>query len=56
MHGREGFTLAQYEAAVDLAMFLKEKEIGSVRVCMLSNFMGKHTCSAKTDQLVLFPQ
>ena len=33
MHGREGFTLAQYEAAVDLAMFLKEKEIGSVRVC-----------------------
>ena len=41
MHGREGFTQAQYEAAIDLATFLKEKEIGGVRVCTAFKFHGK---------------
>ncbi len=41
MHGREGFTQAQYEAAIDLANFLKEKGIGSVRVCTAFKFHGK---------------
>ena len=41
MHGREGFTRAQYEAAIDLAEFLKEKGIGSVRVCTAFKFHGK---------------
>ncbi len=41
MHGREGFTQAQYEAAVELATFLKEKNIGSVRVCTAFKFHGK---------------
>ena len=42
MHGREGFTQAQYEAALDLANFLKEKGIGSVRVCTAFKFHGKN--------------
>jgi len=41
MHGREGFTKAQYDAAIDLATFLKDKEIGSVRVCTAFKFHGK---------------
>lgn len=41
MHGREGFTQAQYEAAVDLASFLEEKSIGSVHVCTAFRFHGK---------------
>lgn len=41
MHGREGFTQAQYEAAVDLATFLRDKGIGSVRVCTAFKFHGK---------------
>src|SRR5258708_1697876 len=41
MHGREGFTQAQYEAAIDLANFLKDKKIGSVRVCTAFKFHGK---------------
>ena len=41
MHGREGFTQAQYEAAIDLATFLKDKGIGSVHVCTAFKFHGK---------------
>lgn len=41
MHGREGFTQVQYEAAIDLASFLKEKGIGSVRICTAFKFHGK---------------
>lgn len=41
MHGREGFTRPQYEAAVDLAKFLKEKNIGAVRVCTAFKYHGK---------------
>lgn len=41
MHGREGFTQAQYEAALDLASFLKEKNIGNVYVCTAFKFHGK---------------
>ena len=47
MHGREGFTQAQYEAAVDLATFLKEKGIGSVRVCTAFKYHGKTYVFAK---------
>ena len=42
MHGREGFTKAQYEAAVDLATFLKEKSTGAVYVCTAFKFHGKN--------------
>ncbi|MBI2023418.1 NgoFVII family restriction endonuclease [Candidatus Giovannonibacteria bacterium] len=41
MHGREGFTRTQYEAAIDLASFLKDKNIGSVHVCTAFKFHGK---------------
>lgn len=41
MHGREGFTRPQYEAAVELGSFLKEKNIGSVRVCTAFKYHGK---------------
>lgn len=52
MHGREGFTKAQYEAAIDLATFLKEKEIGSVRVCTAFKFHGKTYVFAKNGSAV----
>ncbi len=41
MHGREGFTRPQYDAAIDLANFLKEKEIGKVYVCTAFKYHGK---------------
>lgn len=47
MHGREGFTRAQYDAAIELATFLKEKNIGSVRVCTAFRFHGKTYVFAK---------
>lgn len=52
MHGREGFTQAQYEAAIDLATFLKEKEIGSVRVCTAFKFHGKTYVFGKNGEPV----
>jgi hypothetical protein len=52
MHGREGFTQAQYEAATDLATFLKEKAIGSVRVCTAFKFHGKTYIFGKTESSV----
>jgi hypothetical protein len=50
MHGREGFTQAQYDAAVELATFLKEKNIGSVRVCTAFKYHGKTYIFTKTDK------
>jgi hypothetical protein len=41
MHGREGFTRAQYDAAIELATFLKENDLGSVRVCTAFKYHGK---------------
>lgn len=42
MHYREGsFTRRQWEAAVSLAKFLEEYELGSVRVCTAFKFHGK---------------
>lgn len=52
MHGREGFTRAQYDAAIDLATFLKEKAIGSVRVCTAFKFHGKTYVFAKDGSAV----
>lgn len=54
MHGREGFTRPQYDAAVDLAKFLKEKEIGSVRVCTAFKYHGKTYVFSKSGQAVPF--
>jgi hypothetical protein len=52
MHGREGFTRAQYDAAIELATFLKEKDIGSVRVCTAFKFHGKTYVFAKDGSAV----
>ncbi|KKS56347.1 MAG: Type II restriction enzyme NgoFVII (EndonucleaseNgoFVII) [Candidatus Magasanikbacteria bacterium GW2011_GWA2_42_32] len=52
MHGREGFTKAQYDAAIDLAAFLKDKWIGSVRVCTAFKFHGKTYVFAKDGSAV----
>jgi hypothetical protein len=52
MHGREGFTRPQYEAALDLAKFLKEKNIGSVRVCTAFKYHGKTYVFSKSGQPV----
>jgi len=41
MHGREGFTRPQYEAAMSLGKFLEEYGLGSVRVCTAFKFHGK---------------
>lgn len=41
MHGREGFTRPQYEAAKSLGVFLAEYEIGAVRLCTAFKFHGK---------------
>ena len=41
MHGREGFTQPQYEAACSLGKFMRDKEIGEVRVCTSFKFHGK---------------
>lgn len=49
MHGREGFTQAQYEASVDLATFLKEKNTGAVYVCTAFKFHGKTYVFYKAD-------
>ena len=54
MHGREGFTRPQYDAAVDLAKFLKEKGIGSVRVCTAFKYHGKTYVFSKNGQPVPF--
>lgn len=54
MHGREGFTRPQYDAAVDLAQFLKEKEIGNVRVCTAFKYHGKTYVFRKTGEEIPF--
>lgn len=41
MHGREGFTQTQYDAARSLGEFLRENRIGEVRVCTAFKFHGK---------------
>lgn len=41
MHGREGFTQPQYEAACSLGRFMRDREIGEVRVCTSFKFHGK---------------
>ena len=41
MHGREGFTRPQYEAAVELGNFLKDKNLGAVFVCTAFRYHGK---------------
>lgn len=41
MHGREGFTRSQYEAACSLGTFLRDSKIGEVRVCTAFKFHGK---------------
>ncbi|OGI65285.1 hypothetical protein A3A95_04110 [Candidatus Nomurabacteria bacterium RIFCSPLOWO2_01_FULL_39_18] len=50
MHGREGFTQAQYEAAIDLATFLKDKGIGSVHVSTAFKFHGKTYLFSKAEK------
>lgn len=49
MHGREGFTRPQYDAAIDLAAFLKEKGIGSVHICTAFKYHGKTYVFRKAD-------
>ncbi len=49
MHAREGFTRAQYEAAENLAVFLKSKNLGEVRVCTAFKFHGKVYSFRKSD-------
>jgi len=49
MHGREGFTQAQYEAAIELATFLREKDLGAVYVCTAMKFHGKTYVFYKAD-------
>lgn len=41
MHGREGFTRPQYEAACSLGKFLSDNRMGAVRVCTVFKFHGK---------------
>jgi hypothetical protein len=41
MHGREGFTRAQYDAAIELATFMRDRDLGSVRVCTAFKYHGK---------------
>lgn len=41
MHGREGFTRSQYDAACSLGTFLRDSKIGEVRVCTAFKFHGK---------------
>lgn len=41
MHGREGFTRPQHEAACSLGQFLRDKKLGEVRVCTAFKFHGK---------------
>ncbi len=41
MHGREGFTRPQYEAAVELGKFLADNSLGGVFVCTAFRFHGK---------------
>lgn len=49
MHGREGFTRPQYDAAVDLAASLKEKDIGAVYVCTAFKYHGKTYVFRRSD-------
>jgi hypothetical protein len=42
MHGREGFTRPQYEAAVELGNFLTKSNLGGVFVCTAFRFHGKN--------------
>jgi len=42
MHGREGFTRPQYEAAIELGEFLKNNTLGGVFVCTAFRFHGKN--------------
>lgn len=41
MHHREGFTRPQYEAAKNLGVFLKDYNLGTVRLCTAFKFHGK---------------
>lgn len=41
MHGLEGFTQNQYNAACNLAKFLNDAQLGSVHVCTAFKFHGK---------------
>ncbi len=50
MHGREGFTQAQYEASLNLANYLREKNIGAVYVCTAFKFHGKTYVFYKADK------
>jgi len=52
MHGREGFTKAQYDAVIDLAKFLKDKEIGTVRICTAFKFHGKAYIFGKRESTI----
>lgn len=47
MHGREGFTRPQYDAAIELATFLRDNGLGSVRVVTPFKFHGKTYIFAK---------
>jgi len=41
MHGREGFTRPQYEAAIELGRFLANSNLGGVSICTAFRFHGK---------------
>jgi len=41
MHGLEGFTKTQYQAACNLGQFLSDEHLGGVRVCTAFKFHGK---------------
>lgn len=41
MHGREGFTRPQYDAAYNLGKYLRDNRLGEVRVCTAFKFHGK---------------
>lgn len=41
MHGLEGFTRTQYDAAYNLGKYLRDQRLGEVRVCTAFKFHGK---------------
>lgn len=50
MHGREGFTRSQYEAAYSLGGYLRDEKLGEVRVCTAFKFHGKVYSFLKHDR------
>lgn len=52
MHGREGFTRSQYDAACSLGEFLRDEKIGEVRVCTAFKFHGKVYSFLKSNKPV----